>query len=297
MELRQLRSFAVAARLHSISRAAEELNVGQPTVTTHIKKLEDELGVTLFDRVKRPIQLTLAGSALAELATPLVEGIDSLAVDASRKAEQGPVTIASTADIIPHVLLEGVKVFKSTFPRVMVRIRSRRRDEVIQLVEAGEVDMGLVPGPERNPALEFQSVFGYERVLIAPKGHPVAKNPLVSLDQIAEWPLVLMGPRTHTRTVLEEEFRRKGLSWEVVVELDSMDVIKKYVAEGMGISVGPRLSLEPGDEDHLEVLSLAALMPMEQAGIVTLQGKSMSVPAQNFIALFKETMARGSTSA
>ena len=293
MELRQLRSFATAARLRNISRAAEELNVGQPTVTTHIKKLEDELGVTLFDRVKRPIQLTLAGSTLAELATPLMEGIDSLAMDASRKEEQGPVTIASTADIIPHVLLEGVKVFQSTFPHVMIRIRSRRRDEVIQLVEAGEVDMGVVPGPERNPALEFQGVFGYERVLIAPKGHAVANDPLVSLDQISEWPLVLMGPHTHTRTVLEDEFRRKGLSWEVVVELDSMDVIKKYVAEGMGISVGPRLSLEPGDEDNLEVLSLAALMPMEQAGIVTLLGKSMSVPAQNFIALFKETMDRG----
>ena len=292
MELRQLRSFSAAARLRSISRAADELEVGQPTVTTHIKKLEEELGVTLFDRVKRPIQLTLAGSTLAELASPLVEGIDALAFDTSRKEERGPVTIASTADIIPHVLLEGVKVFQATFPHVMIRIRSRRRDEVIQLVEAGEVDMGVIPGPERNPALEFQGVFGYERVLIAPKRHAVANDPLVSLDQIAQWPLVLMGPRTHTRTVLEDEFRRKGLPWEVVVELDSMDVIKKYVAEGMGISVGPRLSLEPGDSDKLEVLSLAALMPMEQAGIITLQGKSMSVPAQNFIALFKETMDR-----
>ena len=293
MELRQLRSFATAARLRSITRAAEVLEVGQPTVTTHIRKLEDELGVTLFDRIKRPIQLTLAGSTLAELATPLVEGIDALAVNASRKEEQGPVSIASTADIIPHVLLEGVKVFQSTFPRVLVRIRSRRREEVLQLVEDGEVDMGVIPGPERNPSLDFQGIFGYERVLIAPKGHPVAQNPLVSLDQIAEWPLVLMGPRTHTRTILEEEFRRKGLSWEIVVELDSMDMIKRFVAEGMGISVGPRLALEPGDEDDLEVLSLATLLPMEQAGIVTLQGKSMSVPAQNFIALFKETMDRG----
>ena len=296
MELRQLRSFAAAARLRSITRAAEVLDVGQPTVTTHIKKLEDELGVTLFDRVKRPIQLTLAGSTLAELATPLVEGIDALAVNASRKEEQGPVTIASTADIIPHVLLEAVKVFQSTFPKVMVRIRSRRREEVLQLVEGGEVDMGLVPGPERSPSLDFQSIFGYERVLIAPKGHPVVQKPLVSLEQIAQWPLVLMGPRTHTRTVLEAEFRRKGLSWEIVVELDSMDMIKRFVAEGMGISVGPRLALEPGDEDNLEVQSLAALLPMEQAGIVTLRGKSMSVPAQNFIALFKETMDRGVTS-
>ena len=291
MELRQLRSFSAAARLKSISRAANELEVGQPTVTTHIKKLEDELGVTLFDRVKRPIQLTLVGATLAELTTPLIKEIDSLAKDAAREEERGPVTIASTTEIIPQMLLEGVKVFQTTFPRAMVRIRSRRREDVLKLVESGEVDMGIVPGPERNPTLDFESVFGYERVLIAPKGHPIAQKPLISLDQIADWPLVLMGPSTHTRTVLENEFRRKGFLWEVVVELDSMDIIKRYVAEGMGISVGPRLSLEPGDEKQLEILSLTALMPMEQAGIVTLRGKSLSVPARNFITLFKRTMA------
>ena len=83
MELRQLRSFTTAARLRSVTRAAEQLDIGQPTVTTHIKKLEKELGKVLFDRVRRPIQLTRAGAALAHLATPLVEGIDALATTAS----------------------------------------------------------------------------------------------------------------------------------------------------------------------------------------------------------------------
>ena len=78
MELRELRSFCVAARLRSISKAAEELDIGQPTVTTHVKKLEAELGTDLFDRVKRPIQLTLAGRTLFDLATPLLEGMDGL---------------------------------------------------------------------------------------------------------------------------------------------------------------------------------------------------------------------------
>ena len=75
MELRQLRSFCMAAKLRSISKAAEQLGSGQPTVTTHVKKLEEELGTVLFDRVRRPIQLTPAGAALAKLAAPLVEGI------------------------------------------------------------------------------------------------------------------------------------------------------------------------------------------------------------------------------
>ena len=73
MELRELRSFCTAARVRSISRAANILEIGQPTVTTHIKKLEAELGTTLFDRVKRPIQLTLSGKTLAELARVMIE--------------------------------------------------------------------------------------------------------------------------------------------------------------------------------------------------------------------------------
>ena len=78
MELRELRSFVAAARLRSITKAAEELSIGQPTATTHIKKLEHELGTLLFDRIKRPIQLTAAGTTLADLSKPLLDGIDSL---------------------------------------------------------------------------------------------------------------------------------------------------------------------------------------------------------------------------
>ena len=86
----------MAARLRSISRAAERLGIGQPTVTTHIKKLEGELNTVLFDRVKRPIQLTLAGRRLSELATPLVEGIDGLADTTAEAEERGPVVLAAT---------------------------------------------------------------------------------------------------------------------------------------------------------------------------------------------------------
>ena len=87
MELKELRTFTTAARLRSISKAAEQLEIGQPTATTHIKKLEDEIGALLFDRVKRPIQLTLAGTTLARLATPLLDGIQALV--AQTAAEEG----------------------------------------------------------------------------------------------------------------------------------------------------------------------------------------------------------------
>ena len=116
MELRELRSFCVAAQLRSMSKAAERLDLGQPTVTSHVRRLEAELGMTLFDRLKRPIMLTLAGEKLAEMAMPLVEGIDSLATLTSTAEAAGPVSIASTPDIIPHTLLRVVRAYLDLIP-------------------------------------------------------------------------------------------------------------------------------------------------------------------------------------
>ncbi len=290
MEIRELRSFCTAARLRSISRAAQELAIGQPTVTTHIKKLEDELGMVLFDRMKRPIQLTLAGQRLSDIAMPLVEGIDSLATMTAMAEELGPVHVASTPDIIPHTLLRVVRVFLNRYPRVHLRIRSGTRSEVLQMVEEGDVDLGIIQHAEKRDDLEFIRLFLYERVLITPFDHALLKEPLRSLDQIADWPLILMRRGTYTRQILEEEFRRRGVSYDIILELDSMDMIKRYVALGMGVSVGPRLTIEPEDAQNLGVVSLANFLPVDQAGIVTLKGKTISTPTRNFISVMQDVL-------
>lgn len=291
MEIRELKSFCMAARFRSISRAAEYLGLRQPTVTMHIKKLERELGLVLFDRMKRPIQLTLAGATLYELARPLVEEIDSLRERISEAERYGPVTVASTHDIIPHTLLRVVRAYLTRHPQVHLRIRSGTRIEVLEMVSDGEVDMGIVPGPEKGDEFEFIPMFGYERVLITPLGHPLLQEKVISLAQIARYPLILMGKRTYTRRMLEAEFQRQGLSYDVVVELDSMDMIKRYVALGMGISVGPRLAIEPEDTQELGIVGLAHLIPVEQAGVVYLRRKTLSKPAQEFITVMRDTLA------
>ena len=291
MELRELRSFVAAARLTSITKAAEELSIGQPTATTHIKKLEQELGTLLFDRIKRPIQLTAAGTTLADLSKPLLDGIDSL-LDETGIAEQvSPVRVAATHDIIPHKLLQVVKIFLRIHPHGHLRILSGRRDEVLNMVEEGTVDIGLVPGPERGVDFEFQPLFAYERVLITPLNHPLLNSTITSLDEIASWPLIMMGRGTYTRLMLETEFRRRGLDYEIIVELDSMDMIKRYVALGMGISVGPRLAIDPTDHESFGVVGLAHMLPVEQAGIVNLRGKTMSTPTKAFVQLLRDTLS------
>lgn len=284
MQLRELKSFCVTAEVRSMSKAAELLDIGQPTVSTHIQKLEEELGMVLFDRYKRPIQPTLAGAALARLAGPLVEGIEGLKASTTEAERHGPVSVACIPDIISHTLLNFVTAYKQEYPDVHIQIRSGHGPEILQMINTGDADLGIVPGGRIGPDCDFRPLFPYERVLIAPIGHPLLEGEL-TFERISEYDLMLTGEGTSTRVMLETEFHRRALRHHVVVELDSMDMIKRYAALGMGVSVGPRLAIEPGDEEKLGVVSLATLLPVEQVGIVTQPGRVLSTPTQDFIDL------------
>jgi DNA-binding transcriptional LysR family regulator len=276
MDLRQLKTFCTAARLLSISKAAETLDIGQPTATTHIKALEDEFGLPLFDRIKRPIQLTSAGVSLFHGAVPLVEGMASLVAEMQSAQYGGTVTIATTPDIVSHHLLGVVRDFREAHMDAHVLLRSRTRDEVIDIVESGAADLGVIPGAEARPEMDSTPLFAYGRVLIAPLGHPVLAEDPVGLESIARWPLIMMGPRTYTRSLLESEFHRRGLRYDVAVELDSMDMIKRYVGQGVGISVGAGFAIEEEDKQEIGVTDLTHLLPVEQAVIVTRRGRYLS---------------------
>lgn len=292
MELRELRSFCTAAKLGGISKAADELGLGQPTVTTHIRKLEREMGEALFDRGKRPIRLTPSGAALVELATPLIDGIDNLFDGTAQAEEESVITVATTNDMVAHTLLRTVTVFLHLYPHSRLRVRAASMSDIVEMVRSGEMDVGLVPYPGRSDEFDFTSLFAYERVLITPPGHPLLDEEVITFEQIAEWPLILRGGTTLTRTMLESEFKRRGLSYEVLVELDGMDIIKRYVALGMGISVGPRLAIEPEDERSLGIVNLANLMPIEQTGILTLRSKTLSTPAKMFTQVMRDTLTK-----
>ena len=282
VEFRELQSFCDVARLRSMSKAAEHLGLTQPRVTTHIKRLEEELGVVLFDRIRRPIRITSAGGTLYRLAKPLVDGMEALVEEMTEVGEGGVMTVASTP-VLSHPLLRVVSTFRAEHPQVQILVRSRTLSEVTDLVASGDADLGLVPGPERLPALQFDEVFVYDRVLLTPLEHPLLELAYISFADIAKWPLLLMGLSNRTRGLLEAEFQRRSLSYQVIAELDSMDTIKRHVALGAGISVGPRVAVDAGDEQQIGIVSLEHLFPQEHAGIVTLRGRYQPVRVQEFI--------------
>ena len=239
MELREITSFYHVALLRSVSKAARRLELGQPTVTTHLKKLEEEFGITLFDRIKRPIQLTSEGGTFLELITPIVESVDTLKIQMDYPERRGSFVVGAYPDLVMHHLPRPIQAFRSKYPDVHLRLVARSYMGLMQLVKSGELDLALSsPPPSDEPSLEFLELFQYNVVLMTPPGHPLLQTHPIQLEDATRWPLILTGPESQTRQRVEQALKNQGVNYEIVLEMDNTEMIKRYVEIGMGVAIG-----------------------------------------------------------
>ena len=284
MELRELVSFYHVARLRSVSKAARVLELGQPTVTTHLRKLEDEFGITLFDRIKRPIQLTSEGGVLVELVAPVVEAVDTLKTQMDYAERRGSFTLGAYPDLVMHHLPKAIQSFRSGFPDVRIRLVARPYVTLIQLIKSGEIDLGVCsPPPADDPSLEYEEVFDFNVVLMTPPGHPLLEKHPVKLEEIADWPLILSGPKSLTRRRVELALKERGIGYDIVLAMDETEAIKRYVETGMGVAIGADFTLHPEDHDLLGVVRLDHIFSGSTIGVCTLKGKFLGHVVRSFI--------------
>ena len=289
MELRELISFYHVARLRSVSKAARTLELGQPTVTTHLRKLEGEFGITLFDRIKRPIQLTSEGVTLLELVTPVVEAVDTLKTQMDYAERRGSFVVGAYPDLVRHHLPKSIQSFNSQFPDVRLRLLARPYLPLVQLVKSGETDLALCsPPPGDEPSLEFEKLFEYNVVLMTPIGHPLLQRNVIELKDIAAWPLILPGPGSLTRQKVEQALKSSGINGDVILAMDDTESIKRYVEIGMGVAVANDFTLHPEDHNRLGVVRLDHIFERSDIGVCTLRGKFLGRAVRNFM----EIMAR-----
>ena len=289
MELRELISFYHVARVRSVSKAARTLELGQPTVTTHLRKLEQEFGITLFDRIKRPIQLTSEGVTLLELVTPVVTSVDALKTQMDYAERRGSFVVGAYPDLVTHHLPKGIQSFREDYPDVRIRLLARSYNPLIQLVRSGEIDLAFCSSPPADdPTLEFRELFQYNTVLLVPPGHELLRNQTITLEDIVSWPLILTAPESQLRQRVEQAFKNQGLAPDVVLALDDTESMKRYVEIGMGIAVGSDFTLHPDDHDRFGVISLDHMFPSSTIGVCTLKGKFAGKAVRNFIDMMSE---------
>lgn len=294
MDIRELISFYHTARLSSVSQAARLLNLGQPTVTAHLQRLEEDIGASLFDRNRRPIKLTPQGHKLFDLARPLVSsverGLASLNGQMSGSDQLGSFSIGSYPDLALHYLPPVLQEYRSRYPEAHIKVVARPYQVLMNCLEAGEVDMALVHAPDEDVKdISFVHLFDAPFSLLAPIGHPLLNDPAISLESIAEWPLVLLSMESYTRRYFENVMHEKGLQLQVGLEMDHSELVRRYVEIGMGVAVtitGRFLSSQEGNP-KFGMLDLSHIFPPVQIGVAVKASHELSAAAWEFIADLK----------
>ena len=261
MELGQLEAFVQVAAHKSFSKAAEVLFLTQPSVTARIQALEKELGEDLFERTGRSVRLTDGGQAFLPYADRVLkdvqEGRDAL--EALRHGEFGSLRLGSALTISTYVLPRILKTFRARYPGVEVSIRTGRSDQVLEMLLADEVQVGLVRALVHQD-VETVHLYDDEVVLVTEPGHPFAKQRTAGIEEVGRQPLIFFDKGSSYYGLVHGFFRDAGIIPRHAMELDSMEATKKMVEEGMGIAILPKVSVE-------RELQLGLLVEVEITGV------------------------------
>lgn len=289
MEIQQLKGFLAVAKHKSFSKAAEITLRTQPAISLQIKSLEEELDVILFDRLAaRKVILTEEGKLLYDLASPLIDDIDNLSTrfsDARGKIQRGSVRIATHTSVIIHLLPDVIKQFKKSFPKCELSIVNRDRKGILSMLADGEADIGITSLAKVPQTIEYTVFKRFERILITPIGHPLSTKKVITLKDIAEYPLILPPKGSNTREIIDSEFKEKGIQYRVAMEVTGKLAIKTYVEMNLGIAIINGFYITEDDKIRLHCKNMEEYFGIAERGILTSKNKYLSNHAKEFIKL------------
>ncbi len=284
--LRRLRSFCYAAQTGSISRAAEQAMLSQPSVSLQIQALELEFGAKLFQRRGPKIALTPEGQALYKLAWPLVDAVDSLTTTfhaTQSGIESGRLTIAAGESTILYILPEPIKQYAQAHPGIELRLQNVTGRDGLKMIRNDAVDFAVGSMIEVPDDISYTPTFRYDPMLITARDHPLAAKSRVTIKDVAQFPLILPPQHLTTWRVVDYVFHKYGLNYRVALEAGGWEVIKRYVALGLGISIVTSICLS-GKED-LVAIPFNRYFPQRTYGVVQRKGKLPTPQATRFITM------------
>jgi len=286
--LKHLRAFIQTARTGSVSAAADRLFLSQPSISQQIRALEDELNKPLFERHGPRMQLTAAGKALLDMARPLVDRLDALPDDFSRRygsLESGEIRVAAGESTIMHLLPPLLMRFRHQHPGIFVHMHNVTGVDGLGMIRADEVDFAIGSMLDVPTDIDYQPIYRFNPVLIMHANHPLARKRRISLADISPHGLILPPKRLTTYQLVDMVFQKHGLPFRVTLEVGGWEVIKKYVALGMGLSIVTSICITDADRERLVVRDLSSYFPQRSYGVVMRRGSYLSPQAERFIDL------------
>jgi LysR family transcriptional regulator, low CO2-responsive transcriptional regulator len=285
MDFDQLQTFLEVARLSSFSRAAEKRFRTQPAISSQIRALEEEVGAKLLDRSGGRVSLTTAGKIFQKYSEEALESRKSAftAIAEAEHIPRGEIVVGANEGTCLHILPEVFAGFKKKYPTVAVSIKRADYARILESVIDNSVDFGVVSLPVTDNRLSVVLIHCDELVIIAPPRHPLAKFRSATLEEVTKFPL-LVPKAGHTRDALEELFHEHKLKPHYSMELDSSELLKRFVAADVGVGFIARSNvLEDIRANALRDIAIADAQIRRDLALVFRTDKTLSRAAKAFI--------------
>ncbi len=251
-DLHQLNIFCTVVELQSFSRAAKKLYLSQPTVSDHVKNLEESLGTDLLDRRERKVRPTRAGLVLYEYARKIIalsrESEGALAE--LLKPLEGEIQIGSSPYLGEYVLPEKIAEFQKVHPEVKISLKIAKGKEIIKQLISGKLQLGAIGQKLNHPRLKTRLFFEDRIILAAPAGHPLSRRKIISFPMLRETRIILREEGSQTRQTVERLLAGKFKSeradeiFKNTIEIGSCSAVKEAMKKGLGIAFLPEYSIQ-----------------------------------------------------
>lgn len=245
MNLRDLRYFVALADHRHFGRAAVACHVSQPTLSTQIRKLEDELGVALVERAPRKVMLTPIGRELLDHARRIVDEAERMKQSARRQQdpESGMLRLGLFPTLGPYLLPHVVPALRLRFPQLELRLVEEKSAELVERLKDGRLDAGLLALPLHDDQLHAEPLFQEPFLLAVPSEHPLATRGTLPLDALDNLQLLLLEEGHCLRDQALDVCRLSGASETGGFRATSLETLRQMVAAGVGITLLPALSV------------------------------------------------------
>ena len=291
MKLQQLRYIWEVSRHNlNISATARSLYASQPGISKQIRQLEEELGVEIFARSgKHLTRLTPAGETIVNLAGDILRQTENIKRAAMEHGDErrGSLSIATTHTQARYALPPVIEAFRARYPAVALHMNQGTPTQIAQLAAAGAVDFAIATeGMEHFKDLAMMPCYEWNRVVVAPQGHPLTQRGPVSLRDLAAQPLVTYVFGFTGRSRLDEAFAAADVAPNVVLTATDTDVIKTYVRLGLGVGIIAAMAYDAGQDGDLVALDASHLFRPSRTYIGCRKDTFMRRFMLDFIALF-----------
>jgi DNA-binding transcriptional LysR family regulator len=292
LNMRQVRAFVSVAHLKSFTRAAALLHVSQPALTVQIRKLEESLGIRLLDRNSRTVDITRVGRELLPVFQRVLHELDSVIMDTKALATQqhGVVRIAALPSFAAGLLPAIISRFRRSNPRMSFVVRDVIASRVNASVRSEEVDIGITGGELSDPDLEILHLTHDQMHVVFPAQHPLGRKRKITLEDLAELPIVLMDSETSVRSIVDGAFVAAGRLPIPACEAIYMMTAVGMVKAGLGVAVLPASAKEVKAEPSLKSRVIDDAAFARPIAVIKKRNRTLPPAAQLFFEQILEAM-------